>query len=624
MSNSILREMGRLRRSGAVPADTTLLCANNVKISAHSLLCSAISPVLRAALDPNAGYKEAHDRAIRLEWAPADHIEKMFDFACDCNPAGGRSLCGRGSEGGFEVTADDAIDLLPLADRLDYQHLKTACQSKLLSVLTTDNAQNILNCAEACNCRDLADRARSILATLDIFTSGGAAPEVVRSLLHGKNGLVQRRNEIKDAISTSEKKLEVTEGEIGDVQGKIEYEIEKAFQEASAITSDRNDIDTAYPHEVKRTLRVVAMKQGKSPWVLGDNKDGTECNNDESSVYSDFIRETPDGHYGKRSAKKQRKSLPSGYYKSLFDAVKAAQSGDMIELESGVHEWCNELPRRQIVAPSYDKSLGVIRKSLQIVGAADDVTVSIGPKWDKCPFLVSGADFRIANAMICSGILSTFKHVSRFDRHRAVSVGVEIKEHGRLWIEDCAIVLGNEFESSNISVCQGSSAVLQRCSIRGGQQSALVIDPEADNVLVADCGISGSASSDPTDSSRTYVPGEAGAVEIRVIDSGLSSPNPSVKLMVRGSTITSCYGPGMSYRTDYYVRELGGWQVSGQRHHSWPGSAMVTLDGNIVRGNGLALPPKSVLDGEVLYHNEHPQRYDREKQRRQGEPRLNL
>jgi len=271
---------------------------------------------------------------------------------------------------------------------------------------------------------------------------------------------------------------------------------------------------------------------------------------------------------------KDSKATAGLVFEDLSAALAASKPGDIIELPPGTHE----------ISEDED----VIKYSLQIVGMGDGVVLA----WEaETMITVKAADVRIANLKI--------------DGARVSSEGlVRVEDGGRVWLDECNIAI----KDGRVSVHKDSSATLTRCTLRGGQGPAIEIDPQAKAVLVKDCSITGSGAGDDGPE-PWYVPGETGAVEISASQFGNKSRTSSaacVHLTIRGTTIVSCFGPAVTYRTNYHGKEHRQFY-----HFQWPGSTKVAMEGNTFKSNGVALPPGSAPEGEEIVHNEHPEDHDR-------------
>ena len=136
--------------------DVTLVAAGGEKVGAHSLICAAISPVLRRCLA--GGFMESATKIVNLDYASAETIRNMLSFAI-------------GSLTEESISGNDAVDLVLLADRLDYGPLKVACERVLLSLLTSDNAADLFACASESNSTQLVQMAKAVLDTGSISGS---------------------------------------------------------------------------------------------------------------------------------------------------------------------------------------------------------------------------------------------------------------------------------------------------------------------------------------------------------------------------------------------------------------------------------------------------------------------
>jgi len=407
----LLQEVKRLRQIGEVPTDATLVCEGGDRVETYHILCAAVSPVLRAALEPSR-FKEGDTRTVVLDWARASLLERMFAFAC--------------GDGGGTLSGDDAMALLPLADRLDYRSMRTVCETTLSALLTSDNAADIQACARACGCPTLAAKAQAVANDPEFVP-------VVRSLMDSKRELEGAHDDLLRRIAELQREARAIKDKVKDVAGRITFESEKAFLEAeearscAAATSGESPPESGegYPHAALRTLKVAASTPQK-----------------------------------KRS--KDSKATAGLVFEDLSAALAASKPGDIIELPPGTHE----------ISEDED----VIKYSLQIVGMGDGVVLA----WEaETMITVKAADVRIANLKI--------------DGARVSSEGlVRVEDGGRVWLDECNIAI----KDGRVSVHKDSSATLTRCTLRGGQGSAIEIDPQAKAVLVKDCSITGSGAGD--------------------------------------------------------------------------------------------------------------------------------
>ena len=175
------------------------------------------------------------------------------------------------------------------------------------------------------------------------------------------------------------------------------------------------------------------------------------------------------------------------------------------------------------------------------------------------------------------------------------------------WLDACELKIHDE----GIHVHRDSSAVLTGCTIKGGASSALQIDPQANRVVIAECSISGcsAGSKDDDDCSPYLVPGDCGAIEVSAhgwVAEQRSVEEPEhryhlyprpvveqarVKLEVRRTSIVSCFGHALSYRTEYTYRRVDSrYPCSETRHFTWPDQAeFIMCENNTFTANCLAI-----------------------------------
>ena len=524
-----LDALRRLQTNGALPTDTVITCNGGKKVHAHALTLGAMSPVLLAALRPDR-FKEGADGELDLSWADAEHVEFAiaFAFAKDADL----------------ITGENAMALLHLANRLDFEELRAACEKTLCSLLTSDNAGEIFECAEQCNCVALADEARVVRDDPDIHQTVSA--------------LVKQRHEVTRKIERNEKRrLENArekhglQRELKNLTDRINFEAEKAFQEASSnraaeAVDDAAEAAPPYPHAVGRTLVVMPS----SP---------------------------------KRLKKKQKKAAEALlHFVTLGDAIGAARRGDLISLPPGDHNfWDTKV-----------EDAWSISKSLQIVGSGPATVLD--DEGGTLMRVSGGADVRLANLSI--------RFINRL--HPEDEGLITVKGSSSVWLDACELKIHDE----GIHVHRDSSAVLTGCTIKGGASSALQIDPQANRVVIAECSISGcsAGTKDDDDCSPYLVPGDCGAIEVSAHGWAAEQrsvgppehlhhlyPRPDVeharvKLEVRRTSIVSCFGHALSYRPEYtyYSRYTG----SETRHFTWPDQAeCIMCENNTFTANCLAI-----------------------------------
>ena len=525
-----LDELLRLQTNGALPTDTVIICCGGKEVHAHALTLGAMSPVLLAALQPDR-FKEGQTRELDLSWADADHVEFAITFAF--------------AKDADHITGENAMALLHLANRLDFEELRAACETTLCSLLTSDNAGEILQCAEQCNCVALADEARTVRDDPDIS-------QTVSALMAQRHEVTRKIERNKKQRQENEREKQTFQRELNNLTERINFEAEKAFKEASSkreaeAADDAVEAAPSYPHAVGRTLVVMPSSS-------------------------------------KRRKKDQKSNAEAALqFATLGDAIGAARRGDLISLPPGDHYF-------------YDtavKEAWQISKSLQIVGSGPETVLrDEGDTWESMMQVSGGADVRLANLSIdgtkiaCEGV-------------------VVVKEESCVWLDACEL----KIHEGGIYVRRNSSAVLTGCTIKGGMNSAIQIDPQANRAVIVGCSISGcSTGSEHSDNySPHWLPGDCGAIEVSAHgwgkeqrsveeDNGFRFSRPvdeqaRVKLEVRRTSIVSCFGHALSYRTEYrYQRRSAEFIYCEKiRHFTWPGQAEFILCDNILTSNCLAI-----------------------------------
>ena len=540
---------------GDIPTDVLLLAADGTKVGAYSFICASISPVMKAALLGN--FQESTSKEINLDYASAATIKKMLSFAI-------------GTLAEKDISGDDAIDLVILADRLDYESLRTACERILLSLLTSSNAADLLACASESNCTYLAQMAKLVV-------DAGSVSGSTRALVDKKRELEVQREQVVKNHDEAGKALREINKHITNLNNQIDHEVEEIFQDAVASTpqdvvgrssEDEGDQAPPYPHAPGRTL--IALPY--DPFFGSLRRHGQQKKQ-------------------KRSPERKKyQSFEPLVFDSFVEAVKASLPGDVIKLPKGDHHSASRMDDAGIT------------KSIQIVGMEKGAVIKAPPLGPKSVLSVNGADVSIRNVEI------------QHTRRAAVTV-----RGGNLWLEDCKLrgtqltaFAGGSHKTpvTGVAVACNSSANVKGCEIDTTAGAAILVHLLAESVSISDCLFRGSGSGEEGDRKK-ILQGEAGAVELCDFpfigedeDGYADGTSAHVKLTLVRTNIVSCFGPALTYRTRH--------SMSPSKTFLWPGESSVFMKGNIVQNNGLGREGGSVPDGEVLLYNSAPEFFNRE------------
>ena len=537
--------------SGDVPTDVLLVAAGGVKVGAHSLICASISPVLRAALV--GSFRESTSKEINLDHASATTIKKMLSFAI-------------GSMNPDKLSGDDAMDLVLLADRLNYEALHSVCESILLSLLTSNNAADLLACASECNCGDLAQMSKTIL---DL----GSVSDSTRVLVDEKCKLNAQRKKLAKENDEAREALDGVEAKIRDLDTQIDHEVEEVYRRATTnrshdmICQSPEADHPPYPHSPGRTLTVVALPPVEWNLVSKEERD---------------------------AERKKYESFQPLLFESLDSALAASLPSDKIMLTKGTHYLC---------VPMGEES--GIKKSVQIIGLEKKGVMLQSPGLGRSASLaVEGADVSIKNIVF----------------HQAEKSAVAVRQ-GKLWLENCKIESSQSSERADrpsvagVVIARGSSAYIRHCEIGSTSGSAVLVHPMANAVSISDCTFRGSGCGNEGGGPyELLAPGEAGAVEIcdfpYIGEEGdghdrFGGDMPAeVKLMLLGTNIISCFGPALSYRTRQ--------SMNPRRNFSFPGKSSVVMKGCVFQNICLAREGGSMPGRKAIVFNNHPEFFDRD------------
>lgn len=540
--------------SGEIPTDVLLIAAGGVKVGAHGLICASISPVLKAALVGR--FRESTSKEINLDHASAATIKKMLSFAI-------------GSLKPDDISGDDAMDLVLLADRLNYEALHSVCENILLSLLTSNNAADLFACASESNCTFLVQTAKAVIDSGSVSNSARVLVDEKCKLNAQRKKLAKESDDARDALIDIEMK-------ITDLETQINHEVEEVFQQTArslsrgtAVGQSPEADHPSYPHPPGRTL--IALPH-------------------------DPLMRTKESRDAER---KKYASFEPLVFDKLNKAMAAALPGDVVKLPKGNHS----------LDVSQDDS--GLKKSIQIIGMEEGVIITSSSLGRGEAFIIEKSNICIRNVTIIQ------------ESGKAVAV---VRQGGSLWLEDCIIGSDQMRQTSRerpcslagIVVTHGASAYVKNCEINATSASAVLVHPMARVLSISDCMFRGSGCGSQVGNHDDdhVVPGEAGSVEIcdfpfegedafMLEEGGYANGMPaSVKLTLVRTNIVSCFGPAFSYRTrqSKYTRD----------NFSWPGKSSVIMKGNIFQNNGLLREGGPMPDGEAIIFNDHPEFFDRD------------
>ena len=534
--------------SGDIPTDAVLVASDGVKVGAHSLICASISPVLRAALV--GSFRESTSKEINLDHASATSIKKMLSFAI-------------GSLDPDKISGDDAMDLVLLADRLNYEALHSVCENILLSLLTSNNAADLLACASESNCTCLAQMSKAAIDSGSVSNSARVLVDEKCTLNAQRKKLAKESEDARDALIDIEMK-------ITDLETQINHEVEEVFQQTASSLSRGTAVGQSpgadhpsYPHPPGRTLIALPRDPGDAE-------------------------------------RKKYASFEPLVFDRLNKAMAAAMPGDVIKLPKGNYS----------LDPSQDDS--GLKKSIQIIGTEEGVVITSSSLGRGEAFIIERSNICIRNVTIIQ------------DSGRAAAV---VRQGGTLWLEDCIIGSDQMRQTNRESPCSlagtvvthGASAYIKNCEINATSASAVLVHPMARVVSISDCLFRGSGCGSQVGNydDEHVVPGEAGSLEICDFpfegedafmgddDDEYANEMPaSVKVTLVRTSIVSCSGPALSYRTRH--------SKNPRRNFSWPGESLVIMRGNVFQNNGLLREGGPMPDGEVIIFNDHSEFFDRD------------
>ena len=291
-----LAEGFRAARRAGDYADVSLCCEDGVVIQAHSIILCLVSPVLKAAL--TGSFAVATPRSVDLRDLKADALSFAMDFCC----------------GEGVVDGENAVELLQLADKLQMEPLRLACEQALRENLTSTTAQQVAKTAAAFGCPTLATEAEELLSESSTSLS---------LLLTRKRRLEAKAAHAEESAKRLSSEAEAVRKEVRDIDSEHTRESERVFQSMQAASARASGASSASATS-SCAGRVLIVRRNSSSRTFP-------------------IEGVP------------------GVYPSVFEAVAAARPGDVLKLERGNH----------YLESRADKSchLGAFGKSLTVMAA---------------------------------------------------------------------------------------------------------------------------------------------------------------------------------------------------------------------------------------------------------------
>ena len=500
-------------RSEKVPAaECITLRASDGEVCVSRLLAMALSPVLRAAFSGAFANDADGDR-----FAVPSHSAANVRFAIDF-------LAGDESR---KIDNDSALPLMALADQLGLWPLKDACESALLGLLATSNAEQLQAVAEQYSLKALRETATELLK---------AETSALGKCMTSKRALLVERDRLVDEQVRLTKCLTDVDRRLAKVADKTAHEMEMSFK-GKIANQTAAPVGDAYPHAAGQTLYVRPNAEAHS-WEWNAS--------------------------GVPPPKKRKEST----YGSIMEAYEAAPPGSVIKLLAGRHVLSNEDINGD---ERWPENIACTRKSVQIVAddglTRDQVLVGMW-YYDEFPDTlfdhmgvigVIGADVRFERI--------TFLVTERYPQGIALFA---VHGGGKLWLDDCALMCKNDRAldprfpqrkdmccvGRGVRVYEGSSVLISGCVIKDADGAAVMVNPDSDRVVVERsiltcCG---------RGEDEQCASGEFGAIEIQdgyqgkyPEREGSGDPKwpkhrPKVKILVSDSQIEGNLGPALSYR----------------------------------------------------------------------------
>ena len=287
----------------------------------------AMSPVLATAL--SGQFVESRRRTYALK----SHSVNILNFAIDY-------MCGDVRR---QITGNNAMELLALADELSMESLRVGCEDALLAIVTTSNAAQLEEAATRYRCEALQEAASALVR---------AESSVIGDLMNERQRLRAKRAASIALEQDAHEETAAIDSKLSGVSDKLSHELEVVFRETvgrdgSAAAGD----DYPHPVDARTPIHFVEPNATYTNWFYDDEPPA---------------KKKPKGLKKRQRADGNSSSTASPIvHGSLMEAYEAAAPGSIIKLRAGRHAITADNAEGKTL---WDEL--VYKKSVQIV--ADD------------------------------------------------------------------------------------------------------------------------------------------------------------------------------------------------------------------------------------------------------------
>ena len=576
--------------------DVNLFLADG-EMTTHACLLSAISPVLKAALEGD--FKESSTRtssggkrSVQLMTITLEAMQRTLDFCF--NPAFASVL--------EDLSCQEAIDTLAASHYLQIPLLSNKCANILIAGMTVENCGDMVRVAESFEQATLGSVA---LNMHNIAKNQGHA---MTSLLIDQRKAKQEQKKCRESIELAEEALRVSIAKSADISERIGIEEQRIFEAGQKVLvaqrkecSKSDNSPAIHFPSTTATLVVLPHEEGDYQ-VITDARDSDdpEVNYyileiphprhhdqfDDNDEYLQAMRDPDDGCVFVDSL---------GRYANLFDALRCAKPGDSIKLLSGIH--CVDVEiglliskqvhifgereiekEKETNSSSSASSSSSLQQPRLIFGQINDYG-GYGYEehsylWDRenLNYIVANAHLHLDNIDISSRVCG-----NKFKDMLAINLGQGVN----LWMENCSVNMSCKKKKENsswtirhlVDVKEKSSVWLENSILNGSCSSAISINPQAKSCHITGCHIHNCGVMD-------HLP----AVHVRLFsadkigeNSGMTFINiwdeinprqskyhtytslyktPAVKVMMDGNVIEANHGAGVAFAV---YHKIAGW-----------------------------------------------------------------
>ena len=502
--------------------DVNLIMADG-QLTTHACLLSAISPVLKAALEGD--FKESSSttssggrRTVQLMTITCEAMQRTLDFCFNHDCASMLQ----------DLSCQEAIETLAASHYLQIPLLSNKCADVLLAGMTVNNCADMVRVAESFEQATLASVATNMQ---NVATNQG---HTMTSLLIDQRKVKLEQQKCRAVIKDAQKALSTAIAKSADIFERINIEEQRIFEAAQAVLatqrlevsknrstsksessneSDSNLPAIHFPSNNTATLIVLPHKDGNYQ-VLTDAHSCAlihprhRLQFDSHKSFLMAMRDPDDGCVFVDSL---------GRYANLYDAVRCAKPGDSIMLLSGTH--CVDVEIGLVI--SKQVHISGERETTKSSSDSSDSRSGTPKQQPKQPILFFGRinvrrrnddyssgpsygstitmNYILANSHLHLDNITMLSRVPKISEETPALNAISLGKGVNLWMEHCTFNMSYTFDDYDdnqktsctirhlVDVKETSSVWLENSVLHGSCSSAISIDPQATRCHITGC-----------------------------------------------------------------------------------------------------------------------------------------